>query len=361
MRSKKQTFQSGLISACAICGSLVMGSSSVYADDNWYLNPGIQYIFADSDRQADDGPGYFIGVGKQVDARWNIEASLMLDSLDFKNGGGDFDQKGIMVDGLYFFERSRNFSPYAVMGAGILRTDAGNGASDNIAANLGLGFFKQLSNTNLALRGDVRYRLDTDHNSVAGQSGFGDVLVSLSLQIPLGKTASTTRTSAVATSAAAAATPVEPQKTVATSTAMQDRDHDGVADANDRCPDTAAGTKVDTTGCEVIALPGVTFETGSARLSRTSTVILDGVAKILIKRGNIKVEVAGHTDSAGSAVFNRKLSAARANSVRDYLIGSGVNADLLSANGYGPDVPVADNSTAAGRSANRRVELRILQ
>ncbi|MBK8162757.1 MAG: OmpA family protein [Gammaproteobacteria bacterium] len=144
----------------------------------------------------------------------------------------------------------------------------------------------------------------------------------------------------------------------------KDSDGDGVTDSADRCPDSAAGVKVDIHGCEikaVIELPGVNFETGSARLLPESTAILDEAAATLRKHPEIRAEVAGHTDSSGSRAFNVKLSQQRAESVMNYLVGQGVAAGSLTAQGYGPDRPVADNATAAGRAANRRVELKIAQ
>ena len=143
-----------------------------------------------------------------------------------------------------------------------------------------------------------------------------------------------------------------------------DSDHDGVVDRLDKCPGTRAGAKVDTTGCEiqeVIVLKGVNFATNSARLTGNSTTILDEAAATLVKRGDVKTEVAGHTDNRGSAQRNRTLSQARAEAVMRYLVSKGVNANNLTAKGYGQDNPVADNATESGRAANRRVELRVIR
>lgn len=143
-----------------------------------------------------------------------------------------------------------------------------------------------------------------------------------------------------------------------------DSDGDGVVDRLDRCPGTRAGIKVDVNGCEipeVISLQGVNFATNSANLTPGSAATLDAAAATLAKRGNVRVEVAGHTDSRGSAARNRVLSQQRAESVMRYLVSKGVDPANLTARGYGPDSPVADNKTESGRAANRRVELRILQ
>jgi len=73
------------------------------------------------------------------------------------------------------------------------------------------------------------------------------------------------------------------------------------------------------------------------------------------------IEIQGHTDSTGSAGINRKLSAARAESVKRYLMDKKIAKGRMTAKGYGPDVPIADNGTPEGRDANRRVEFKILK
>ena len=143
-----------------------------------------------------------------------------------------------------------------------------------------------------------------------------------------------------------------------------DLDGDGVINANDKCPNTPAGTKVDAVGCPALfgagaslVLQGVNFETGKSTLLPESQSVLDGVAESLVNNPDVLVEVGGHTDNTGRRASNVKLSDARANAVRDYLIAKGVNASQLTAKGYGPDKPVSDNTTVIGRAANRRVEL----
>lgn len=143
-----------------------------------------------------------------------------------------------------------------------------------------------------------------------------------------------------------------------------DSDNDGIADSKDKCPGTASGKNVDRQGCElqeVIVLKGVNFETSSDQLKSNSFSVLDEMAATLKRYPNMVVEVAGYTDNRGAASFNKQLSQKRAASVADYLISKGVSADNLQATGYGAASPIADNSTAAGRAQNRRVELHILK
>ena len=145
-----------------------------------------------------------------------------------------------------------------------------------------------------------------------------------------------------------------------------DADGDGVYDGLDRCPATAAGARVDAAGCPALFAPGarslvleaVTFATGRAELNPGARAALDQVAGSLIGNPSVTVEVAGHTDNTGRRATNLRLSQERANAVRAYLLQLGVPAEQVRARGYGPDLPVADNATAEGRSQNRRVELK---
>jgi len=142
----------------------------------------------------------------------------------------------------------------------------------------------------------------------------------------------------------------------------KDSDNDGIADYLDKCPGTAKGVKVDSKGCKLdkrIELRGVNFASGSAKLTADSSSVLDDMASTLKRYPNQKVEVAGHTDSSGARSYNVRLSQQRAESVRAYLVNKGVVAGNLSARGYGPDSPVADNKTRSGRASNRRVELKL--
>ncbi len=140
-----------------------------------------------------------------------------------------------------------------------------------------------------------------------------------------------------------------------------DSDGDGVVDSMDKCPNTPKGTPVDNTGCELaheFKLEGVNFEFDSAKLTADSTATLEGAVKILKRSADLKVEIAGHTDSQGNDVYNQGLSERRAQAVADYLIAHGANGSNISVKGYGESAPVADNGTMEGRAANRRVELR---
>ena len=202
--------------------------------------------------------------------------------------------------------------------------------------------------------------------------------------------------------------------TVDTSGCPLDADLDGVPDGLDQCPNTAAGTKVDAVGCPLpieavkpapaaptptptppgkcppappgsqvdangclvlftpeaarspapgvpprptLILNGVNFETGRSALTRDSYIVLDAVAASLVANPDIRIEIAGYTDSTGRKFMNLRLSQGRAAAVRFYLARKGVAPTRMVAKGYGASGYIAPNTTAAGRAQNRRVEL----
>lgn len=142
-----------------------------------------------------------------------------------------------------------------------------------------------------------------------------------------------------------------------------DGDGDGVNDCNDKCPNSQAGEVIGADGCAVkltIDLKGVNFDFDKATLRPDAVVILDEAVAVLQKYPQLRVEVAGHTDSKGKDAYNQKLSERRAQAVYDYLTGKGIDASrLVGPNGYGETRPIDTNDTEEGRANNRRTELNV--
>ena len=167
-----------------------------------------------------------------------------------------------------------------------------------------------------------------------------------------------------------------------------DRDKDGIADAEDKCPDTAGPPSLqgcpDRDGDKVIdmadkcpdepglpehdgcmpegakkftgTIQGITFELGSARIRPQSFPVIDGAVALLKEYPTLRLRIDGHTDDQGKDDANQKLSEDRAASVKAYMVSKGVEEGRIDTAGYGETRPVQDNKTAAGRSANRRIE-----
>lgn len=108
----------------------------------------------------------------------------------------------------------------------------------------------------------------------------------------------------------------------------------------------------------ILRLRGLTFASGSARLPATSAALMDKVGRALALYPSARVTVEGHTDSSGNSAANQRLSQARAEAVRDYLVQHlRVSGGQVSAIGYGDTRPIARNEDAAGRRENRRIDL----
>jgi outer membrane protein OmpA-like peptidoglycan-associated protein len=153
---------------------------------------------------------------------------------------------------------------------------------------------------------------------------------------------------------------------------FHDRDHDGIPDDQDRCPDQAETYNgfQDADGCPDVVQPrvirehgrfrllnDVRFRTGSAQIDPDSYELLNEVAVMLNENPDIpRIRIEGHTDETGTRELNLELSKARANAVREYLISRGVKPERLRAVGYGADRPIATGSDPASLAKNRRVE-----
>jgi outer membrane protein OmpA-like peptidoglycan-associated protein len=190
-------------------------------------------------------------------------------------------------------------------------------------------------------------------------------------------------------------TPVEARGFVDKNGCPLDTDGDGVPDYKDKCPNTPVEARgfVDKNGCpldsdgdgipdylhkskvrEVAptknhpeikkevkslfqkALQGIQFETGKYVIMPVSYKILNQIAGVLIANPTYVVEIRGHTDNAGRHEANMLLSTKRAEAVMKYLVNKRVEANRMTAKGYGDTLPIVSNKTVTGKAVNRRVE-----
>lgn len=112
---------------------------------------------------------------------------------------------------------------------------------------------------------------------------------------------------------------------------------------------------------ESFVLNNLYYATNSAEVKPESKVVLESFATYLKEHPAMQIEIRGHTDNVGKAEDNMALSSNRAFSVKAILEELGVEAARISAKGYGPSLPVADNATEAGRALNRRTEFKIVK
>lgn len=113
-------------------------------------------------------------------------------------------------------------------------------------------------------------------------------------------------------------------------------------------------------GSVQLIMPGsITFDTNKSDIKPNFYATLNKVAQVLGEDNQSAILVTGYTDNTGNDSINIPLSQARAQSVKNYLAGKGIASNRIDAQGYGSSNPIADNSTAAGREQNRRVEISI--
>ena len=139
-----------------------------------------------------------------------------------------------------------------------------------------------------------------------------------------------------------------------------DTDKDGVQDADDACPGTPLGAKVDARGCWTLNTDYL-FDFDKSVVKVQYYPYLDELVPVMNKNPGLRVEIQGHADSTGTNIYNQALSERRAKAVRSYLTKKNVDAPRLTAVGFGEEKPAYSNDTSEGRSKNRRVELKPIQ
>lgn len=356
-----------------LCAALLGGLGLAQAanaqefDDRWYLTGSAGFNVQDNDRNTRNAPFGAIGVGKFLNPNWSLDAELNYQNPNWDNNPDlNWSQYGISLDlRRHFIAEGRGLNPYLLVGLGFQRSEEEADASPspnspveredgNFAAKIGAGVQSSFSNR-VALRAEVAYRADFDDQSMAApnEDWFGDVLASVGVVIPLGPEPTA---------------PVAPAP-AAPSCADMDSDGDGVNDCDDKCPDSQAGQTIGPDGCPVpvsIDLKGVNFDFDKSTLRPDAVAILNEAIEILKRYPDLRVEVAGHTDSKGTDAYNQKLSERRASAVYDYLNSNGIDAGrLVGPVGYGESRPIAPNTNddgsdnPEGRARNRRTELNV--
>ncbi len=372
------------MSLALAAGSALAGDSSF--DDRVYVTPNVSFVKPDSDKNVSSALEIGVSLGKFISERVSMDLELSTSKFDKIGGLGSITETTVGVMGRYHFTKTSGFLPYLGLGLGGKKhsglasnaqihqglTSAGNDAVLNLAA----GMSKELTDR-VKLRTELRYQMENSDDLASGEDIFGNYMFNAGLSMAIGEA-----------SEQATVTKLVEQAPVL------DSDNDGVSDANDRCPNSAPGAKVDSTGCAivvdgdddrdgvansrdvcpnsqagavvgndgcevkvVIELQGVHFDTDKSTLKPESISILDAAVKTLGDHGTILVEVAGHTDSRASDAYNQALSQRRAKVVFDYLTAHGINANRMTWKGYGESQPIATNETADGRAKNRRTEL----
>ena len=326
-----------------LCAALLAGLSVAQAasaqefDDRWYLTGSAGFNLQDSARTTNDAPALGLGLGKFISPNWSVDGELNYQLPNFNaNQDQNWSQYGISLDlRRHFLSEGRGWNPYVLAGLGYQRSEEefdafpspnspGRREDGNFAAKVGVGL-QTTFEKRVGVRAELAYRADFDDTSVAApnESWFGDVLASVGVVIPLGP----------APVAAVAPPPPAPAPTPAP-------------------PPAPAPITID--------LNGVNFDFDKSTLRPDALAILGEATEILKRYPDLRVEVAGHTDSVGTAAYNQGLSERRAKAVYDYLTSNGIDSSRLAGPvGYGLTRPIDTNETKEGRARNRRTELNV--
>ena len=398
--------------------------SAGYEEPKAYVGGGAYWLHPDSDRDLKEGWGSRAFIGTRLNSGLMFEGSVFGEQAKRDYASGKDSDWGLGADFLFPFVTGGPIQPFILAGGGYIDQKSNGDRAGAGYANAGVGFFVPLTEgLKLRTEGRYRAVFD-DHGAGSGDDPLYDLQVGLSLQADIGKRKplDADGDGVVDPNDACPNTPAGVQvdsrgcpldadgdgvpdyldkcpntprgapvnaqgcpvdsdgdgvadyldkcpntpkgATVDASGCPIDSDRDGVPDYADKCPNTPYGLKVDAEGCvreaQTIVLQNVNFEFNKATLTADSKTVLDGVASGLKSDPQMKVELAGHTDSKGSDAYNKSLSQKRADSVKAYLVTQGIPASRLTAKGYGESKPVATNETDEGRAQNRRVEFRVL-
>jgi len=288
------------------------GSRSLF-DNRWYVAPFVSFTWVDEDRGTDDGWGGGLSIGKPLNRWLNLELRTMYSNLNRDDGQGDFNTWDIGADGLLFFRRE-GFQPFLLAGIGTTYDDFScnsqikanglctrDGSDWSFMANAGAGFLVPISDR-VALRADGRYRYETNQGGFNDAENFGDWIVSVGVQIPLGPLARpVTRTYSL-----------------------------------------SADTLFD-------------FDEATLRPEGRSSITR--LSRDLDDVSYESVNVVGHTDPIGSDAYNLELSDRRANTVRTELVQDGVPSGRVSARGVGEtELKVTPEECAWARSKAELIE-----
>ncbi len=307
--------------------------------------------------QDDTDSGTKVYIGYDISPRWAAELSFadLGEAVIGPDSVGSISYQVLELSGLYrlFDKNRRGFGAFAKLGFGGLDNESDlNFTRDNdLHLSGGLGV-EWASKFGLAVRGEIEaFDQDATFASLGLLWRFGGGSSSSSDSDDSGL---------FSKGVGSVGGLLDGESDLAT---LDDDDNDGVPNSLDDCAGTESGAPVSATGCAVFGgvLEGVQFESGSDVLVDAAQVVLNGAADVLLKDPNLKVEVQAHTDSQGAEEFNIELSKKRALATVRYLMLRGVPSEQMTARAFGESKPIADNTTAAGRSTNRRVEFHVIE
>ena len=360
---------------------------------NTYINGSLGIQDFDGDRFLKSDRLISIGLEQRYSDGWGAEIFWMGSSPSGNRGTSDVDLTQFGIDGLYYFKSNESnvhdaIQPYGAVGLGhanfksTVRTDK----ETQLRAGLGL---RMLLNDHWSAKADARliyseeastidnvltvglsYAFNDQTKKVPPADSDNDGVIDLNDNCPTTPSGVQVDSTGCAFDTDGDGVPNHADNCPNSPAGIQvdakgcalDSDVDGVVDYKDNCPTTVAGLAVDENGCkfvltrtEEVALE-INFASNSAVITEQHFAEIEKAAIFLNKYGEVNTVIEGHTDDRGNNAYNTNLSKARAEAVMTVLIERfGIEADRVSALGYGEARPIESNDTKAGRHANRRV------
>ncbi len=322
----------------AVAGIAFAGSARAQ-EPVYYAAPGLLLLDIDEEAMLEARDiGFTFALGVDFDRRWSAELGFMEAEPAYADDVAGADLDTWQVNLRYTLGQPRErLRPYIMGGVGNIDID---GENDTLL-NYGAGLEFELRDQVILRGGMSRYNyLGRD-----GDIGFNAELVYyFSERNPPRQPEPEPRPEPVA---------VAPPP---------DSDGDGVPDPDDDCPDTPSNYAVDENGCPILIEEiasfelQVNFDFDESFIRDEDVPEIEDLAEFLREYDGVMLQLEGHTDNVGAPLYNLDLSQRRADAVRDMLIEDfGISPGRIAAQGFGEQLPVADNETEAGREANRRV------
>lgn len=354
----RRTLFFAVLSATTCARAQLSFPADAWWDDRWYVAPFVQFTFPDDARLAKDGTGLGIAVGKALTPSWDVEVRGAYEELNKQGAPDNWHNWILEADGKWYFLGRRGranwdeLQPYAIAGVGMINDSVG-ASKTSITANAGVG-------VTLALGGwgrffiDGRYRWDSNSGKLVSQNSFGDWVLNFGVLIPIGTAPAVTeaapRPAAAPPPAApppapvAAAQPVAPPPVAAAQPVTPPPPPPGAA------PSRATRT-FDLSADGMFAFDKATLTpVGESRIES----MIEGMRQAGVT-GVTSMTILGHTDPLGAPTANQALSLQRANAVKAYLVGRGIPANIITAEGRGSSQlkVTEDECRAKGQGAPR--------
>ncbi|MEQ8204045.1 MAG: OmpA family protein [Smithellaceae bacterium] len=310
-----------------VCAALLSFAAAGFAQvtpGSITISPTIGGYMFEGNQDMDNSLSVGLRAGYNFTKYFGIEGYAHYVPTDIENSSTNVDYLGYGLEGLYHFMPDSKFVPFFAIGVGGVHysnatEDTTDGKRDKITADYGVGV-KYFVTENIALRADVRHVIPFDGVN-------NDLLYTVGLSFAFGGAKKVVE-------AKPEPAPVEEVKPAPV-----------VEEAKPEIIEKGRTTL------------NVEFDFDKATIKKGYYKDIDDLVTVMKQYPDLNVEIDGHTDSIGTAAYNKKLSQKRADAIKKYMVEKGgIDAKRLTAVGYGEDKPIASNKTKEGRQKNRRVE-----